>query len=477
MDQGIDNPVELGVKFYSEVGGTIKGVRYYKSRDNTGTHVGNLWSSSGTLLASAPFVDETISGWQQANFATPVPINSFTVYVASYHTNVGHYSANPNYFSSIGADNSPLHAPVNGGSWGVNGVYAYGANSTFPNQSFNCHQLLGGRCAQPGPPPTLTSIAVTPANPTVLTGATQQFTATGTYSDGSTQNITSQVSWNSSTSAVATINASGLASGVSAGSTTISATQSGVTGLTTLTVQTAPLAITTSSLPNGTVNVAYSATLAASGGTALYLVDRQRFFAPWPDAQSERAHQPARRPPSVRSASPRGSPVRRPNRIPSRSASSSRRQRPRSGRAVRCQESWTAEPDNPVELGVKFRSDVAGTVTWDSFLQGQHQHGNPCGESVDERGRSVSNGDVHGRERLRMAAGELRDAGGDQRQHGLCGLLPRNTGHYSDNPNYFSSSGVDNAPLHALANSVSGANGVYQVRGEQRLPKPDLEFL
>ena len=222
-DIGTDSPVELGVKFYSEVGGTIKGIRFYKSPANTGTHVGNLWSSTGTLLASAPFSGETASGWQQANFATPVPINSFTIYVASYHANVGHYSGDPNYFSAVGRDNSPLHAPPSGGSWGSNGVYAYGANSIFPNQTYQNTNYWVDVVLQAGPPPTLTSIAVTPNNPTISTGATQQFTATGTYSDSSTQNITSQVSWNSSTPAVATINASGLASGVSAGNTTISA--------------------------------------------------------------------------------------------------------------------------------------------------------------------------------------------------------------------------------------------------------------
>ena len=117
VDQGLDNPVALGVKFYSEVGGTIKGIRFYKSTANAGTHVGNLWSSTGTLLATTTFTSETASGWQQANFTTPVPINSFTIYVASYHTNTGHYSFNPNYFST-NRDNSPLHAPLSGGSWG-----------------------------------------------------------------------------------------------------------------------------------------------------------------------------------------------------------------------------------------------------------------------------------------------------------------------------------------------------------------------
>ena len=90
--------------------------------------------------------------------------------------------------------------------------------------------------------PTLVSIAVTPPNPTIQTGLTQQFTATGTYSDLSTQNITTQVTWASSHTGVATFSPTvkGLATGVSAGSTTISATLSGVTGSTTLTVQAAP---------------------------------------------------------------------------------------------------------------------------------------------------------------------------------------------------------------------------------------------
>ena len=43
VDAGIDNPVELGVKFYSDVGGTIKAIRFYKSIANTGPHIGNLW--------------------------------------------------------------------------------------------------------------------------------------------------------------------------------------------------------------------------------------------------------------------------------------------------------------------------------------------------------------------------------------------------------------------------------------------------
>ena len=89
-------------------------------------------------------------------------------------------------------------------------------------------------------PATLVSIAVTPALPTITLGMTQQFTATGTYSDGSTQNITDTILWSSDTPTVATISnnagSQGLATSVGAGAATISATSSSISGSTILTV-------------------------------------------------------------------------------------------------------------------------------------------------------------------------------------------------------------------------------------------------
>lgn len=78
--------------------------------------------------------------------------------------------------------------------------------------------------------PTLTAIAVTPTSTSVALAGTQQFTATGTYSDGSTANITSSVTWTSGTPAVATINAASLATGGAAGTTTITATSGTLLG-------------------------------------------------------------------------------------------------------------------------------------------------------------------------------------------------------------------------------------------------------
>ncbi|HEX9049104.1 MAG TPA: Ig-like domain-containing protein [Anaeromyxobacter sp.] len=83
---------------------------------------------------------------------------------------------------------------------------------------------------------TLTSISVTPANPSVKAGLTQQFTATGTYTDGSTKDLTTSVTWASSATSVATVSAAGLATTLVAGTTTISAGSGGVLGSTTLSV-------------------------------------------------------------------------------------------------------------------------------------------------------------------------------------------------------------------------------------------------
>jgi len=96
--------------------------------------------------------------------------------------------------------------------------------------------------------PTLVSIAVTPANPSIAKSATEQFTATGTFSDNSTQNLTSTVTWSSQTTSVATISAGGLATGVAAGTSTIKATSGAVSGSTTLTV-TAPALVSIAVTP------------------------------------------------------------------------------------------------------------------------------------------------------------------------------------------------------------------------------------
>jgi hypothetical protein len=128
------NAVELGMKFRADQNGFISAIRFYKTAANTGTHVVNLWTSSGTLLATATATGETASGWQQVTLSPQVAVTAGTTYVVSYHTNVGRYGADLNYFTAD-VNNSVLHAPSSGSSGG-NGVYAYGAGSQFPNNTW-----------------------------------------------------------------------------------------------------------------------------------------------------------------------------------------------------------------------------------------------------------------------------------------------------------------------------------------------------
>jgi hypothetical protein len=129
-----NSAIEIGMKFRADVAGTITGARFYKGSQNTGTHVADLWSSSGQLLATATFTNETASGWQQVSFSNPVQISANTTYVISYHTTTGFYSSTSAGLATS-ADSYPLHGLANGTD-GSNGVYVYGA-SAFPTNSFN----------------------------------------------------------------------------------------------------------------------------------------------------------------------------------------------------------------------------------------------------------------------------------------------------------------------------------------------------
>ena len=120
--------VELGLRFTSDVPGYVAGMRFYKGLANKGPHTGTLWSSAGAALATGTFVDDKPSGWQTLRFTDAVFIQPRTTYVLSYHTTVGQYAYDENYFTAS-HDRPPLHAPRDAG------VFRYGA-SGFPNKSY-----------------------------------------------------------------------------------------------------------------------------------------------------------------------------------------------------------------------------------------------------------------------------------------------------------------------------------------------------
>ena len=133
VDSGDGGAVELGTKFKADFNGSITGVRFYKSAANTGTHIGSLWSTTGTRLATATFSNESASGWQSVTFTSPVSVTAGTTYIASYYAPRGHYAAT-NHGLTSAVDNGSLHTIPDGTS--ANGVYAYSAASTFPTSSW-----------------------------------------------------------------------------------------------------------------------------------------------------------------------------------------------------------------------------------------------------------------------------------------------------------------------------------------------------
>ena len=234
IDQPDGSSVELGMKFRSDIAGNVTGVRFYKSSQNTGTHTGKLWTSGGQLLASVTFTGESGSGWQQANFSTPVAIQANTTYIVSYYAPIGHYSADGAFFTK-GVDNYPLHGLASGVD-GLNGVYRYGA-SAFPSSSYNnanywVDVVLNGSSSVSVPTVSSTSPAAGATNVATTTTvkatydrAVDPSTVAFNVKDAANTNVPGTLSYDTLTNTSVFTPAAALAY-----STTFTATVSGATG-------------------------------------------------------------------------------------------------------------------------------------------------------------------------------------------------------------------------------------------------------
>jgi len=148
LDDADSSAVTLGVRFTPSVDGTVTGVSFYKGPSNTGTHVGSLWTASGTKLASGTFSGESTSGWQTLTFSSPVAVTAGTQYVAAYRTSVGAYSVTPGAFPiSFG----PLSAD--------SGMYSYA--DAFPGSTSTASYLVDVVFQKA--PPTISVTAETPS--------------------------------------------------------------------------------------------------------------------------------------------------------------------------------------------------------------------------------------------------------------------------------------------------------------------------
>ncbi|MGZ3769850.1 MAG: DUF4082 domain-containing protein [Bdellovibrio sp.] len=108
---------ELGMRFTANTSGKIAAIKFYKSSMESGSHVGKIYSSSGALLASVAFANESASGWQQAVLASPLAISANTEYTVSVNTAAGYYVDTVSGLASM-VSNGNLSSVVS-----CNGVY------------------------------------------------------------------------------------------------------------------------------------------------------------------------------------------------------------------------------------------------------------------------------------------------------------------------------------------------------------------
>ncbi|MFT3869569.1 MAG: DUF4082 domain-containing protein [Nibricoccus sp.] len=160
ISDGPTTNYELGTVFSSAVEGRIQAIRFWKTGNESGTHVGNIWSATGQLLASVTFTNETASGWQQQALATPLLITAGTSYVVSVNTGNSYYVATLQGLASQ-IVNGDLRSVV-----GNNGVF--GPAGAFPTSSFNAANYFRDVVFSPGPPPPVGESIFTTQTPALI---------------------------------------------------------------------------------------------------------------------------------------------------------------------------------------------------------------------------------------------------------------------------------------------------------------------
>jgi hypothetical protein len=227
---------------------------FWSSSNDANASISNASGSEGLatpLQAGTSTMSASIAGITGSTLLTisTSPLASITVAPASASIALGTtqaYTATANFMDGTNLDvtaqvswsSSALGVATVSNAVGSKGL----ATSVSVGMATVTASMSGasGNAALTVTPATLVSIAITPPNPSTPVTTPQQFTAMGTYSDSTIQNITTLVTWNSSDTGVATISTAagseGLATPVVAGMTTISASRDGVSATTLLTV-------------------------------------------------------------------------------------------------------------------------------------------------------------------------------------------------------------------------------------------------
>jgi methionine-rich copper-binding protein CopC len=498
---------EVGVKFTVDTPGSITGIRFYKGSGNTGTHIGHLWTSTGTQLASVTFSGESSTGWQQASFPTPVSVSPGTTYVASYLAPSGHYAEDDGYFASSGTDASPLHLLKDGTS-GPNGVYAVtGSPGAFPTATWASSNYwvdvvfaTSGGGGTDTTPPSVTS--TTPAAGATAVATTTTVTATfsepvqagtiamtlksaaGTAVTGTTAydstaqkaTFTPSAALAAGTTYTATVSGAKDLAGNTMTSTTWSFTTSSGGG-----TDTTPPTVTSTNPAAGATAVATTTTVTATfsepvqAGTIAMTLKNGAGTAVTGTTAYDSTAQKATFTPSAAlaagttyTATVSGAKDLAGNTMASTTWSFTTAA---AAPPPSCPCSiWnsTATPTNSseadsaaVEIGVKFRADVAGKVTGVRFYKGTGNTGTHIGHLWSSTGTPLGtvtfSGETSSGWQQALFTTPVAITAGTT--YVVSYYAP--AGHYADDTGFFSTQGVDNGPLHALADGVSGGDGVY----------------
>jgi hypothetical protein len=133
---------ELGTKIIATAPSQLLAIRYYRDSSETGTHVGHVWSSTGTLLASVTFTNETTSGWQTQALATPLQLTAGQTYIVSIGINA--FFVMTNFGLQTQLSNGPISTDV---TLGKNGVIGSSAG-VFPTASYQSSSYFVDAVAQ-----------------------------------------------------------------------------------------------------------------------------------------------------------------------------------------------------------------------------------------------------------------------------------------------------------------------------------------
>jgi uncharacterized protein YjdB len=221
---------------------------------------GVTWSSSASAVASVDStglattlaegtttVTASAGGFTDSSTLTVVAahLQSITVSPATATMAIGTLES----FTATGAFDDGSTQLLTSVSWSSSATNLLGVNSSGVATAIGAGTItvtassggISGTASVTVTAATLVSITLSPANSSMPIGATKQFTATGKFSDNSTQDITLTAIWSSSSATVATTNDQGLVTSMAAGSATISAASGSISGSTGLTVSTAKL--------------------------------------------------------------------------------------------------------------------------------------------------------------------------------------------------------------------------------------------